>query len=1595
MRHSPPVRPRSLSLVPTLLLALGLGGIPATASVAPDDNHPFAIFVGSDGYRFSPALPGKLGTERLYAIISHPDAAARQALGPMLWTLELRGPDGAGSVVRTAGGKAWPDEVGSALVEFHWDGRTDRGDLAPAGLYTFTFGARLVPMAAVKGRPIETYEDAGGIPEAEEADPTTDEVVVDPTLTVEDSLNLRASRAMGVCDTPQNTPLEAGFGYNFYYGSNHSHSNYSDGGHPTSSCSTGVGTGTFDPAAVYDYARTTGGVDFWVISDHNHLFDDAVSASNPPVTEAKVLQRYQDGRAAATAATVDGAFVAVWAQEFGVISNGGHVLTYETPGLFGWETCSDCNSVTPQCTPGTNCYFDWYVPKLTHYLTLYAQSVAHPSPAGPLGSLAHPQSGDYDNYAFDANADDAMQGIAVRSGLASSSSTSCLDANVGSTNYFSRWMTALNKGFHLGPTAEQDAHCNNYGVANPTRTVYLLPNGTAPVLTKTAILAAHRTRHFFATEDTNAQIIFATGDSSHIMGDIFTVPTSVTLRAAAFDPGGDAVSTIELWRGQIGAGVPTTAYQTVSNQSTFITTDSPTPGTYYYFIHAVQQDGHDIYTAPMWITFTGAPPCTTPPDLAGVPTATDVAACADSGVTVAWTDIGDWGDAGSSGSRSIEVLRSTNGSTWTSCGVDADLTSPFVDTGGSNGTSYLYRVRATNRCGAVAQIGTTTPTADVVSGPVFAGVQSVTDVSVCQLSGVQVQWQAPSSWNDGCASSCVRTFVVYRDGSPVSPALGASSTSYLDVTVPAGSHSYRVEATSHTGCANDGGVALAGSDATNDGSAPTITLGPATTPAVNSVTIAWTTNEASDSRVEYGLTATYGSTASSPALVTAHSVTITGLTAATPYHVRVGSADGCGNGPTWSPDGTFTTLATPVGLDISGWKLVQHSPPSTTRTYTFPAGTLIAPGEYVVVGRNASQAAFETFWATQTPGFALPANAHYLNGGDKLVVNDNDDSIELQNASSAIVDGVTPALPAANSSIKRTSPAEPATVITSWSQSTWTTANPGSGQSPAGTTNLVLNEVADAIGTGNYIYEFVELYYDTVAPTTPRLIVTRTGTGAGTVASDPEGIDCGMVCEADFTFDTPVQLAASPDPGSTFAGWGGACSGTGTCTVTMDAARSVTATFTLIPALVLSASAAPTTGAVPLGVVFTASAGGGVPGYTWAWDFGDSQGSTAQNPSHTYTTVGTYTVTCTVADSTLVTASKSLTIHAHTIATAVSLTVDVHQIGALGSDLNGVLEPGETVVVEPMWRNYGDSAFTLTGIASAFTGPGAANLVIADASVNYGLIGAGSASDCFTTTGDCLALRVMTPASRPQLHWDATATETPSSGQPTTWKLHIGDSFVDTPRDQWAYRFIETLLHNGVTTGIDPAKRLYGPGGTVLRDQMAVFIARALAGGDANVPVAGTVTGKGSYDCRADGVSLFNDVAPTDWFCRHVHLLLGQGITTGCDPANALYCPAPPVTRGPMAVFIARAVAGSEASVPLAYADAGTGRAYSCDPRSPSTFFVDVSAGDWYCKHVHYLWATGVISGCDQTNHLYCPVPEVPRDQMAKFLTNGFGLKLY
>jgi aryl-phospho-beta-D-glucosidase BglC (GH1 family) len=92
-----------------------------------------------------------------------------------------------------------------------------------------------------------------------------------------------------------------------------------------------------------------------------------------------------------------------------------------------------------------------------------------------------------------------------------------------------------------------------------------------------------------------------------------------------------------------------------------------------------------------------------------------------------------------------------------------------------------------------------------------------------------------------------------------------------------------------------------------------------------------------------------------------------------------------------------------------------------------------------------------------------------------------------------------------------------------------------------------LNAIMRGVGGGNSTFA---------------LAVTKNGTGTGTVTSSPSGISCGSICNASYNSGTSVTLTAAAASGSTFGGWSGACSGTATaCTVSMTAARNVTATF--------------------------------------------------------------------------------------------------------------------------------------------------------------------------------------------------------------------------------------------------------------------------------------------------------------------------------------------------------------------------------------------------------------------------------------------------
>jgi hypothetical protein len=98
----------------------------------------------------------------------------------------------------------------------------------------------------------------------------------------------------------------------------------------------------------------------------------------------------------------------------------------------------------------------------------------------------------------------------------------------------------------------------------------------------------------------------------------------------------------------------------------------------------------------------------------------------------------------------------------------------------------------------------------------------------------------------------------------------------------------------------------------------------------------------------------------------------------------------------------------------------------------------------------------------------------------------------------------------------------------------------------------------NAFGTSSYSPEAC----GKAAATTYDITTIKGGDGLGTVKSNPTGVSCGTDCTGTYAIGTVVNLAATAASGSRFAGWGGSCSGTGTCVVSANTAVTVKASFT-------------------------------------------------------------------------------------------------------------------------------------------------------------------------------------------------------------------------------------------------------------------------------------------------------------------------------------------------------------------------------------------------------------------------------------------------
>jgi hypothetical protein len=165
---------------------------------------------------------------------------------------------------------------------------------------------------------------------------------------------------------------------------------------------------------------------------------------------------------------------------------------------------------------------------------------------------------------------------------------------------------------------------------------------------------------------------------------------------------------------------------------------------------------------------------------------------------------------------------------------------------------------------------------------------------------------------------------------------------------------------------------------------------------------------------------------------------------------------------------------------------------------------------------------------------------------------------------------------------------------------------------------------------------------------------------------------------------------------------------------------------------------------------------------------------------------------------------------------------------------------------------------------------------------------------------------------------------------------------------------IEAIAAAGITKGCNPpVNDRYCPSASVTRGQMAAFLVRAL-------------------DLAPVGSDYFSDDTGSV-FESQINSLAAAGITKGCNPpANNLFCPNDPVTRGQMAAFLVRA---------YGYTDDGGGDRFSDDD------------GSVFEPAIDRLATAGVTKGCNPpANTMYCPDRAVRRDEMATFLARAGDL---
>jgi hypothetical protein len=564
------------ALVAMALAAINFG---AMAQHLEEDHREFEATL------YAPYVGDTAGSRRFTLDFSYPFVESAQ---DVTWRLELL--DARGRIVQRWQGV---ERLAGAprKVDIDWAARSADPGLAD-GVYT----VRLLATArAATGTGSDTSAESvdAVLAEADDAEEQTWEIVVgEPAVAAMPSAaTVAAPRPKANVATRARVAVATTQpAYTVYFGNLHSQTSHSDGGGNLASCSgaqnpqSGTAGG---PTEAYAYAMNRG-LDFLMASEHNHMYDGS-DGTNTGADAAKARALYRSGlQAAADFNAANPNFLGVYGLEWGVINNGGHMNIFNTPELLEWDYNSSGELIG-----------DTYTPK-GDYANLYTLMARR----GWVGQFNHPSSsGQFlvngKALGYTTDGDTAMALCEVLNTSAFSINTT--ETETGRSSYEGACQKALEAGYHVAFTTDQDNHCANWGASYTNRTGILIPTGTA--FTRDSFIDAIKARRVFATMDKASQLILtskgngATVGETHIMGERIVNYGSLALTANYSNSNGKSAATVTFYEGVPGRNGTVTVLGSGASQAI-----TPALGEHFYYAKVTQNDGNILWSAPIWVT---------------------------------------------------------------------------------------------------------------------------------------------------------------------------------------------------------------------------------------------------------------------------------------------------------------------------------------------------------------------------------------------------------------------------------------------------------------------------------------------------------------------------------------------------------------------------------------------------------------------------------------------------------------------------------------------------------------------------------------------------------------------------------------------------------------------------------------------------------------------------------------------------------------------------------------------------------------------------------------------------------------------------------